>query len=120
MNCSQPSSGVLGWFREEELEKFGRNGLHWHAFEMATAFDFVAQKSAISSIISRRFHQNWSAIETHNWSNVPIIYILAVPGINTDVSSLMALFFFNTVKLYAKSNTATAFESAMLLSLIHI
>ena len=94
MNCSQPSSGVLGWFREEELEKFGRNGLHWHVFEMATAFDLKAQKWAISSIISRRFHQNWSVIETQNWSNVPIIYILGVPGINTDVSSLMALVFF--------------------------
>ena len=79
---------------EEEFEKFGRNGLRWHAFEMATAFDFKAQKSSISTIQSHLFHPNWSVIETHKWSNVPTTYILGVPGMNTDVSSLMALVFF--------------------------
>ena len=93
MNCSHPSLGILGWFREEELEKFGPNGLHWHGSETATAFDFEAQKSAILSIQSHRLHLNGTVFETHNWSNIPIIYILGVAGMHIDGSGLMALGF---------------------------
>ena len=93
MNCSHPSLGILGWFREEELEKFGPNGLHWHGSETATAFDFEAQKSAILSIQSHRLHLNGTVFETNNWSNIPIIYILGVAGMQTDGSDLMALGF---------------------------